>query len=154
MTDRVERRRGEGGRLRLPAAALAGVILAVSGCISVAMLANSVAFDAARWRLGEELVAGGAEPMSVDAGFEWLGQHASGTARLTAPLPEHGTRYSRLWAEYRRCFMLSVSALAWPHLELVDERRQGYRTFLLAGRWLPLYVYRWDCQAATASTSP
>lgn len=137
--------RAEGARPEIarPGPILAGAVLAASGVITVALLLNSVAFDAARWQIGEAEMARGLPAMSIDAGFEWLGEHAtSDTARVHLPFPDNATRYSRLWASYRQCVVVSSSRLRWPGLELAEVRQQGYRNYLWRGAWLPLYIYR------------
>ena len=59
-----------------PWAWLAGVMLAGIGVLSLALLLNSLAFDAARWRAGEAETARGVPPMWIDAGARSLGaQH-------------------------------------------------------------------------------
>ncbi len=69
-----------------------GVRLAKAG--SVALLVASLGlgfvltavidnFDAARWKAGEAAVALGADPASIDAGFEWISYHQTGPAYQT-----------------------------------------------------------------------
>jgi hypothetical protein len=125
-----------------PGALVAGASLAVAGLISCGALLNSVAFDAGRWRIGEEEVGPGLPAMSVDAGFEWLGAHATDTAMVRIPFPSFATRYSRLWASYRQCVAVSGTRLAWPGLELAERRPRAYRMLLFAGAWRSLYIYR------------
>ena len=64
---------------------MAGVLVAVNAIVSLALLLNAAAFDGARWRMGDEAVRLGFAAETVDAGFEWVGFHATGLAELTAP---------------------------------------------------------------------
>ena len=57
--------------------------LAVSAFV---IAANSFAYDAARYRAGEAAVAMGYDARTVDAGYDWVGYHASG-AGIRAPVP-------------------------------------------------------------------
>ena len=126
-----------------PGPILAGAALAASGLITVALLLNSIAFDVARWKIGEAEMARGLPAMSIDAGFEWLGEHAtSDTARVDLPFPNNATRYSRLWASYHQCVVVSSSRLHWPPLELAEVHKHGYRNYLVRGAWRPLFIYR------------
>ena len=48
--------------------------------------ANSFAYDAARWHAeGEAAVALGYEAATIDAGYEWVGYHASGIVKVERP---------------------------------------------------------------------
>jgi hypothetical protein len=125
-------------------------MLAGIGGLSLILLLNSLAYDAARWRVGEAEVARGVPAMSIDAGFEWLGYHSTDTADIYAPIPRNRTDYSRLWASYRQCVVVSNSPLDWPGMVLAETRQDAYRMLLFVGRSRPLYVYR----ASDPSCSP
>jgi hypothetical protein len=135
----------DGRRSRLPliAACIASAMLAVTATISVILALNSVAFDAALWKAGEDQVARGIAPMSIDAGFDWLGQHAiTDSAQIHAPLRPNRARYTRLWPSYRQCVVVSNSKIDWPGLVLQEDREKAYRMFLLGGAWRALYIYQ------------
>jgi hypothetical protein len=122
---------------------IAGGLLATNAIMSVMLLLNSVAYDAVLWRIGEEQVASGLPPMAVDAGFDWLGQHAvTDTARINAPLPANSARYTRFWPSYRQCVVVTNSPVKWSNVTLAETRDKAYRMFLFKGAWRPLYVYR------------
>jgi len=121
---------------------LAGASLAGMGVLSLALLVNSLAFDAARWRIGEDEVGRGVPAAWIDAGFEWVGYHATGVADVSKPFPDGATRYTRLWSSYRQCVVVSSSRLTWPGLELAATRPEAYRRLLFVGARTRLYVYR------------
>ena len=117
-------------------------MLAGSAVLSLALLVNAFAFDVARWRVAETQMANGVPAMSIDAGIEWLGYHATETADLQAPAPVIGEQYTRLWASYRECVVVANSQLDRPGLSLADAPPSTYRTLLFVGQPMPLYVYR------------
>jgi Dolichyl-phosphate-mannose-protein mannosyltransferase len=110
-----------------------GFVVALVAVVAVVLTANSDAFDGARWRLGNRAVASGNAPPTVDAGFEWVGAHATDAADLTraAPAPD---RYRTWWAEMFSsptiCIVESSSPLRDPRLTLVGT-----------SRWRPLLVF-------------
>ena len=61
-------------------ALMAGVLVVVNAMVSLALLLNAASFDGARWRMGDEAVRLGFAAETVDAGFEWVGFHATGLA--------------------------------------------------------------------------
>ena len=61
---------------------VSGGVLAGIGLVGLVLAANSDAFDAARWRVGTQLVAAGVPVDRVDAGFEWVGAHTGLTADI------------------------------------------------------------------------
>ena len=73
--------------LQGPAAWIAGAMLVGSAVLSLTLLLNAIAYDVARWRIAEAQMANGIPAMSIDAGIEWLGYHATETADLQAPAP-------------------------------------------------------------------
>jgi hypothetical protein len=147
--DRVARsERPAGSALRRDAALqrptrwLAGAMLCGSGVLSLALVLNALAFDVARWRIGEAAMADGTPAMSIDAGFEWLGYHATEIANPAAPAPDHANQYTRLWTSSRECVVVSNSLLDWPALSLADSQPSTYRSLLFTGQPTPLYLYR------------
>lgn len=128
-------------RLVTRAAAPLGLLLAaILGTVGVVFLLNSDAFDGARWRAGEELVAAGVQAEKVDAGIEWLGFHAPGLAQWTAPIPE--IWYQALWPEFEMCGLAASVPWDRPGFELVSIETQAYRLLLFSGPEQPLYLYR------------
>ena len=77
------------GGSRAPAApgrshAFAHAALAWLAVSAFVIAGNSMAYDAARWRLGDAAMLMGYEAATVDAGYEWVGYHASGVADADA----------------------------------------------------------------------
>jgi hypothetical protein len=102
--------------------------------------ANSFAYDAARYREGEAAVALGYDAQTVDAGYEWVGSHGSGTQDLNF-VPTGVTRWYAIWPSFRACAVLSNTPLDIPAYELIRENRSAYRQYLLFGPAEPLYLY-------------
>ncbi len=125
-----------------PAALLAGGALVGMGLISVAWLLNTLAFDVARWRIGEAELARGIPATAIDAGFEWVGYHSPDIANVRAPFAKNATPYTRLWPSYHQCVVVSSSRLDWPGMRLAETQRDAYRLLLVAGPREPLYIYR------------
>jgi hypothetical protein len=102
--------------------------------------ANSFAYDAARFRGGEAAVAMGYDAQTVDAGYEWVGYHASG-----AEEPGSGAYglnwYDDFWSSYRPCAVLSNSPLDDGTFRLIHADRSAYLQFLFFGPAEPLYLY-------------
>ena len=91
-------------------AAFATAALAWLIVVALAVAANSLAYDAARWRAGEAAVALGYAPQTVDAGYEWVGVH--GTGPQAAGAHDYGlTWYDDLWPSFRPCAVVSSSPL-------------------------------------------
>ena len=128
--------------LRAGAAILCGGLVAVIGTSSVVLLLNAAAFDAARWRMGDAAVRMGFAADTVDAGFEWVGSHATGLAELTAPRAPSMTEYSVKFPSFHQCAVASSSPLDFPGFTLILTRPDAYRLLLAAGPAEPLYLYR------------
>ena len=115
----------------------ASLMVAALGSLSLAYAANANAFDAALWRGGQALVAAGVPPDEVDAGYAWLGAHA------TTPLIGGGThrvRYRQLWPEFRQCG--SVTSDPRPEAGTLPVGTEAYPLFLIGGPIQPLFLYR------------
>jgi hypothetical protein len=115
--------------------------------------ANSFAYDAARWREGEAAVALGYDARTIDAGYEWVGYHATG------PGGQGGGDRGQAWFEQLMwpaplCAILSNSPSDSdePLLDkglvpldgnyvLRHANRSAYRMYLFFGRAQPLYLY-------------
>jgi hypothetical protein len=121
------------------AAGIATLTLATS---SLVLLLNSDAFDAARWRIGEQAVSAGFAPQTIDAGMEWVGYHATGTANINAIGPPGQMWYSAWWPSFHQCAMVSSSLLDIPGFQLESADLYAYRLLLVAGPESPLYLYR------------
>jgi hypothetical protein len=102
--------------------------------------ANSFAYDAARFREGEAAVALGYDATTVDAGYEWVGIHGTGTPS-TELIPGGLTWWQDLWPSFRPCAMLSNTPLELEDYELIRENQAAYRQYLLVGPAQPLYLY-------------
>jgi hypothetical protein len=126
-------------------------LVAVAGlaATSTAITANALAFDAARWQAASSLVARGVPPTDIDAGFEWVGYHASGPAAWSSA-PENAQNTSRssahpdalsfymaLFEHSRECYVVSASPLDGLRLDSTAR----YRTYALAGS-SKLWVYQ------------
>lgn len=125
---------------RLPAPALA---LAVAATATAAVL-NSDAYDGARWSAGQDAVRAGFPSSEVDAGFEWVGSHATATAKpntSAAGAPAEETWYDQMFPGFRECAFLSGSVLAEPSLVLM--RTVTYNEIAFAGvEHMYLYAVR------------
>ena len=117
-----------------------------------AIAANSFAYDGARWRAGEAAVALGYDDSTIDAGYEWVGDHAIGPGRL------QGVAYGQAWFEGIMwpnpvCVVISNSPrdaanfLDKSAVPLVDEtsrivrvNSEAYRQYLFFGPPQPLYL--------------
>jgi 4-amino-4-deoxy-L-arabinose transferase-like glycosyltransferase len=104
--------------------------------------ANSFAYDVARYRAGEAAVAMGYDARIVDAGYEWVGYHASGAGK--AGSGDYGLNwYEDYWSSFRPCAVLSNSLLdngVLP-LRLIRVNRSAYLQYLFFGPAEPLYLY-------------
>jgi 4-amino-4-deoxy-L-arabinose transferase-like glycosyltransferase len=101
---------------------------------------NSFAYDAARYRGGEEAVAMGYDARTVDAGYEWVGYHATGAE--DPGRNAHGlTWYEDFWSSFRPCAVLSNSPLDGGAFRLIRLDRSAYLQFLFFGPARPLYLY-------------
>jgi hypothetical protein len=129
-------------RRRTGLAILTGVLVAVTATASLVLMLNAAAFDAARWRMGEEAVRLGFAADTVDAGFEWVGFHATGLADLTAPPAASMTEYAVKFPSFRQCAVVSSSALDFPGFSLVLTRTGAYRLLLFTGPAETIYLYR------------
>jgi hypothetical protein len=123
-------------------AVLTGALVALTAAASLILMLNAAAFDAARWRMGEEAVRLGFAPETVDAGLEWVGFHASGLAYLTAPAQATMTEYAVKFPSFHRCAIASSTPLDAAGFTLILTRPEAYRLLLVAGPTEPLYLYR------------
>jgi 4-amino-4-deoxy-L-arabinose transferase-like glycosyltransferase len=103
------------------------------------LTANSFAYDAARYREGNEAVAMGYGATTVDAGYEWIGSHGSGAEGAFNPT---GVRWwEAIWPSFRACTILSNSPLEIPAYTLIRENQAAYQQYLFFGPAQPLFLY-------------
>ena len=111
--------------------------LAVSALI---IAANSFAYDAGRWHAGDAAVALGYEAATVDAGYEWVGDHATGAhdadGRDDGPM-----WYDDWFLPQSPCAVVSNSQEDHPGYELIRHDPSAYRQYLFIGPWQSLYLY-------------
>lgn len=105
------------------------------------LAANSFAYDAARWRSGQTAVSAGYDARTVDAGYEWVGYHA--TVRSTTGNPEFilPWYYEAIPAQYP-CLVVSNSRLDNSPLKLIRYADEAYLNYLFFGPAQPLYLYQ------------
>jgi hypothetical protein len=102
--------------------------------------ANSFAYDGARVRAGEAAVAMGYQARTVDAGYDWVGYHASGVGN--AGSRSYGlTWYDDALSSSRPCVVLSNSLLDDQTMRLIRVDRSAYLQYLFLGPAEPLYMY-------------
>jgi Dolichyl-phosphate-mannose-protein mannosyltransferase len=134
--DRPPAARRDRSRARWAGATLLGATL---GFVSVVLLFNAHAFDAARWQAGERLVELGVPAGEVDAGYEWVGFHADSVANAARPVPAR-TWYEGWWKSFRPCGIVSSEPLTDPEARPLET--MAYRLNLVAGPDATLYLYR------------
>jgi hypothetical protein len=103
------------------------------------LLLNSHALDAARWAAGQRLVGTGLASDQIDAGFEWVGFHATSLGDPTRPLILDPF-YRSWWPEFTACGVVSAEPLTAEEGRLVDTI--PYELNLIAGPSETLYLYR------------
>ena len=126
------RRRQRG--LALPSV---GVLLVTT----LALTANAMAFDSARWQAATALVESGVAASDIDAGLEWDGYHATGPAKRYSANPDALGWHIKMFAGSRQCYLVRAAPL--------DDREpvstQAYPTYAVVGE-STLWVYRHpDC---------
>jgi hypothetical protein len=120
----------------------AGIAMATLAISSLVLLLNSDAFDAARWRVGQQAIDAGFAAETIDAGMEWVGYHATGTAQVNASVPSDQMWYSAWWPSFHQCAIVSSSPLDIQGFRLESARIDAYRLLLFAGPESALYLYR------------
>ncbi len=119
---------------------LAHAALLWLGVSALAITANSFAYDTARWREGGAAVAAGYAPGTIDAGYEWVGDHSKG--HVNDPPADYGlTRYANELLAAYPCAVVSNSPLADESLTLLRADLAAYQRYLLVGPLEPLYLY-------------
>jgi len=126
--------RGPG--LGLALGLILGLVLAL---VTAAVTLNADAYDAARWSAGEDAVKAGFAPATVDAGFEWVGSHATTVAepgRRVVGAPAYETWYDQMFPGFMECAFASGSVLDQRPLVLL--RTVGYDELVF---FLPEHLY-------------
>jgi hypothetical protein len=127
------------GALFRPAVLAPLTILTLQGVLTITLTANALAFDVARWRGGEDLVTAGLRPDAIDAGFEWVGAHATTPANLWTAIKTNPA-YRGWWPAFRPCGIATGVPQAPEGTSLVGTER--YRLYLVAGPLVDIYLYR------------
>lgn len=119
-----------------PALGLSILLLLVTAALTV----NAASYSAARWRAGQIAVSHGVPPTMVDAGFEWVGANATGTATpgLHPVSPRYEPWYAQMEPGFRECAVVSGAPLEDAALRLIGK--PSYALVGFAGR-RQLYVY-------------
>jgi hypothetical protein len=117
---RAARRVERAWPVALPSAALAALAIMAAAAVTF----NADAYDGARWRAGQLAVAAGRAATTVDAGFEWVGSHATQLAksgRHVAGDPVYETWYDEMFTGFRDCAFVSNSPWHERSLRLFAE---------------------------------
>ncbi|HEX5825465.1 MAG TPA: glycosyltransferase family 39 protein [Candidatus Limnocylindrales bacterium] len=128
------------GRVLRPPTVVPLAILTLQGILALTLMVNAMAFDVARWRSGEALTAAGLAEDTIDAGYEWVGAHATTPADLWHAVPENPS--NRWWALSLTCGVVTGSGEPPSQARLVGV--ESYRLYLFAGPIVVLYLYRSD----------
>jgi hypothetical protein len=116
-----------GGPARRGTVLVTTVGLTLLAVVSALVTLNAYAFDRARWRTAERLVAEGMSADDIDAGIEWLGWNADEPLRPGVERPPVvGWWDGRMLPGTRRCAVVAASRLQGPGLAplaLVSYRR-------------------------------
>ena len=123
---------------------VAGIVVALSALlilVTAALTVNADTYSAARWRAGQIAVSHGVPAREIDAGFEWVGAHATGVVnRLLLPAaPAYEPKYAQEQPGFRECAVVSGSPLNYPNLHLVKTTSYELLGFVGSGT---LYVYK------------
>ena len=111
---------------RLGAAVLAGL-----AAVSLVLTVNSDVFDGARWQAGQDAVRSGIAADRVDAGFEWVGAHSSGTMHGA---PATADPLVSWWSQSVGMPAVCAVVSASPIGPGVPKATRGWRPYLVAGR--------------------
>jgi len=126
------------GRVFRPLTVLPLMAMTVTGILALTLMLNAFAFDAARWRAGEQLAATGLPADAIDAGYEWVGFHATSPAHMAHPTKS--TPPYRGWWDTPVCGLVTASPDGPRNGRLVGI--EDYRLYLIAGPRVDLYLYR------------
>jgi hypothetical protein len=133
-------RRGHQMPSNRAAYAIPAISVLVIAAVSLILTANADAFDAARWRAGNALVAEGIPAPSIDAGFEWVGMHQVGAVgRGSGGSGIDETWYDALFPALRVCGTVSSQPITASGY--VPAGTVSYATWAALGH-ATLYLYR------------
>ena len=116
-------------------------VLAGQAALSLALTANGLAFDAARWAEGIRLQREGASAADINAGLEWVGYHSpAGVDPSSASHRSAVGGWMHLFPHARECYVVTAS----PRPDLGPPISQRpYRAYAVFGEaWL--WTYRLD----------
>jgi hypothetical protein len=135
----LSRERGSGSPLTTMLGVTAVAVGALLSVASLFYMLNSVAFDSARWRAGEWLVRAGLRPDQVDAGYEWVGYHATSQGD---PIRRTSTEtfYRSWWPSLKQCGLVTSEGPSPENAELLQTIT--YELKLVVGPTEILYLYR------------
>ena len=102
---------------------------------------NSIAYDVARWRMGELAADRGYTPSTIDAGFEWVGAHATAPASLGQAT---FAWYEQIWSMPRVCAVVSNVPMTDPRVTVLHIDIAAYRNYLIGGPEEAMYLYGAD----------
>jgi len=130
---------GSAGRFSLAvrgAASLCALVLAV---VSMSFLLNSASFDAARWTAGQRLMETGLRADQIDAGYEWVGYHATTQGDPTLRTSTE-TFYGSWWPAFQRCGLVTSDPTPPADGRLIGTL--PYQLNLVTGPTEVLYLFR------------
>jgi hypothetical protein len=134
--------------------AATGALALVSAVVALSVMLNADAYDGARWTAGQEAVKAGYTATAVDAGFDWVGGHATTLAvrgRRVAGAPSFETWYDEMFAGFRDCAFVSGSPVAKAHVALLGTVRYHEVGFAVPE---DLYIYGVRDRACEVATTP
>jgi 4-amino-4-deoxy-L-arabinose transferase-like glycosyltransferase len=120
--------------------AISHATLAWLAVTAFAIAANSFAYDAARWREGDAVVAMGYNARVIDAGYEWVGYYAD-RQTISGDEPFVLNWYYAVVPADPPCAVVSNSLLGGGVLRLIHVDKEAYLQYLFFGPAEPLYLY-------------
>ena len=137
-------------RLQVATQYVGAVVASVGLLVALLLTLHSNAFDGARWRLAERVVAEGTPATMVDGGTEWAGSHSTMPNRVPSltvndPLVAWWTSMTSM---PQVCMVITNSPVASAIGSEVAT--QQWHTWLLFGR-STLHVYALGAPACTAA---
>ncbi len=133
-----------GGRPDIAVLAATVALTLVAGAVAISVTLNADSYDGARWSAGQIAVEAGARADAVDAGFDWVGSHATTAAkraRQVSGLPSYVMWYDQLFPNFRDCAFVSGSLPAPHGTSLVGRVRYNEFGFAVP-EYLYIYVVR------------
>ncbi len=123
----------------------------MAGAVAISVTLNADSYDGARWSAGQIAVAAGVRANAVDAGFDWVGSHATTPAlraRQMAGVPSYVMWYDQLFPDFRDCAFVSGSLPAPHGTSLIGRVRYNEVGFAV-----PEYLYIYAVRARSCPTS-